>query len=96
MITVKVLSDGKVTEVRGSESEVMLFYCFWQSSIWPDWMQYEKMGVENDHATRQHKQVIESVNAGRCLSLYSVGKEFKTAVSFAVDRCVRLGIEVST
>ncbi len=85
-----------VVKLSGSECEVMLFYCFWQSYIWPDWMNHSKLGDESDSATRQHKAVIENVNEGRELLLHNCGDQFHNAQQYAADRCRLLGVEVKT
>jgi hypothetical protein len=95
MVKVEKSSDGKIATLSGSECEVMLFYCFWQSKLWADWMNHSKLGDESDAATRQHKSVIENVNAGRELKLYDVGEQFKTACHYAIERCRLLGVEVN-
>lgn len=95
MVKVEKSSDGKIATLTGSECEVMLFYCFWQSKLWPDWMNDSKLGDESDAATRQHKEVIENVNAGRELLLHNAGETFHTAIRYATDKCELLGIEVS-
>lgn len=95
MVNVEKLSDGKVAAISGSECELMLFYCFWQSKLWPNWMDYSKLGDESDVATRQHKSVIESINTGRNLHLHDVGEQFEDACQYAVDRCRLLGVEVN-
>ena len=94
MVKVEKSSDGKVAMVSGSECEVTLFYCFWQSKSWPDWMNHSKFGVKFDVATQQYKSMIESVNAGRGLLLHDVGEQFETACHYAIERCRLLGIEV--
>lgn len=94
MVKVEKSSDGKIATLSGLECEVMLFYCFWQSKLWPDWMNHSKLGDESDVATRQHKSVIENVNAGRELKLHDVGEQFETACQYAIKRCRLLGVEV--
>lgn len=95
MVSVKKSDDGKVATVNGSEADVMLFYCFWQTSLWPDWMKHKKLGQENDAATRQHKAAIADVNAGKGIVLSNSGDQFESALQFAVGQCRALGIEVS-
>ena len=96
MVRVEKSSDGKVAMLTGSECEVMLFYCFWQSKLWPDWMNHSKLGDESDSATRQHKAVIESTSNGRGLMLHDVGEQFESACEYAIERCRLLSVEVQT
>lgn len=95
MIKVEKSSDKKITKISGSECEMMLFYCFWQSKLWPDWMNYANLGNESDSVTWQHKLVIENVNAGRELLFNDVGEQFETACQYAINRCCLLGIDVN-
>lgn len=95
MVKVETKVNG-IAKVSGSECEVMLFYCFWQTCLWPEWMDHSKLGDEADTATKQHKEVIENVNAGRELLLHNTGETFHTAIRYATDKCELLGIEVSS
>jgi hypothetical protein len=94
MITVTKSSDDKVATVSGSECEVMLFYCFWQWKLWPEWMNHAKLGQDSDVATMQHRSVVRNVNSGLPLLLSDVGEYFEAACQFAIERCRLLGIEV--
>lgn len=96
MIRLETSEDNKVVVVDGSKSDVMLFYCFWQTHVWPDWMNYGKLGEENETSSNQHKQVIKSLNEGRGLSLYNVGEQFTQAIQFATNKCKLLDIETIT
>lgn len=94
MIKVTKSSDGRVANVSGSECEVMLFYCFWQTKLWPDWMNHQKLGQDSDVATMQHRSVVRNINSGLPLLLSDVGEYFEAACEYAIDRSRLLGIEV--
>lgn len=96
MIRVQKSSDGKLAVVSGLPCEIMLYYCLWQSQLWPDWMDHEKFGDDSDHATRQHKRVIEAVSFGRELLMNDQHERFEVARWYAIDKCRALGIQVST
>lgn len=93
MINLEKIHD-KVISLRGAPHEKMLFYCFWQSSIWPDWMNYHKMANKADDAVKQHIRVIKAINDGRPILLFNDGENFQKALAFASERCKMLGIEV--
>lgn len=94
MIRVEKSPDGRSAAVAGSECEVMLFYCFWQSELWPEWMVHPKLGEDSDSATRQHKWAIECINSGNTLLLQHTSEQFELALQFAIDRCLLLGIQI--
>lgn len=94
MIKIETTSGGKAISVRGSSAEVMLFYCFWQTSLWPDWMTYEKLGDRADVASKQHRGVIDRINRGDDLILYDSGEMFEKACRFACEQCTALGVDV--
>jgi hypothetical protein len=94
MIKVSKSSDNEVVSVRGTPAEMMLFYCVWESHLWPNWLQYEKLGDPKDAAARQHKGVIKAINSGHDLLLSNMSKMFQDALDFAVERCRMLEVEV--
>jgi hypothetical protein len=73
VINIEKIHD-KVVSVRGASSEMMLFYCFWETSLWPDWMTYHKMTNREDDAVKQHIRVLKAIDAGRPVLLFNEGE----------------------
>ncbi len=95
MIIVTRPENLKIIEVKGPTAELMLFYCFWQTSLWKNWERHDPLHVENDALVLQLKRVVDAATSGQGLTIYYQGDEFKKAFTFAVERCVALGIPVS-
>ncbi len=55
MIRIEKSFDGTVAKLTGDQVEMMLFFCFWQTALWPDWV---KMLTRGHQAIRSHKIVI--------------------------------------
>lgn len=94
MLKVSKSSDNKTVSVCGTAAEMMLFYCAWQTHLWPNWLEYAKLGDLKDHAARQHMGVIKAINSGRDLLLSNIGGQFQEALDFAVERSRMLEVEV--
>ena len=94
MITVEERIGAKCVKLSGAACEVTLFYCFWQSHLWPDWMNHVKLGESTDAATKQHKSVIENIKDGREILLHHESSQFVSACQWSIDRCRLLGVEV--
>lgn len=94
----KIEVSTRVATVSGPPCEVMLFYCFWQTKLWPDWMQYIRGRKPNDEAIRQHKFVVKAINAcslaGATIDLNDWGSNYVEARLFAVESCLALAIDV--
>lgn len=93
MITIQEFDGGAYAECSGPSHEMMLFYCLYQTSMWPTWMKHPHIGESNDPATRQHKMVIRELAYGNRLALSCTGPG-DNALKFAVDRCRKLGVFV--
>jgi hypothetical protein len=94
MIKVSKSSDNEVVSVRGTPAEMMLFYCTWESSLWPSWIRSSKLGDPEDYAARQHRGVIKAINSGHDLLLSNSDEKFQQALDFAIERCRMLEVEV--
>jgi hypothetical protein len=92
---IRITAHGHAVRLNGAPAEMMLFYVFWQSTLWPAWMQYEKFGEANDGPTEHRKKAIETINQGELL-LHNCGEMFGAAVKTAASRCEQLGIAVSS
>lgn len=80
-------------KLSGDPAEVMLFYCMWQTVLWPNWMSHLTIGVE-DHATKQHKNVIASCAVNTPVRLHYEPGRFEDALEFAISQCKALGVVV--
>lgn len=94
MIKISKDNTGKMASVRGTPAEMMLFYCAWETHLWPTWLTYDKLGDLKDPAAKQHRGVVKSINNGHDLLLFNGDEKFQTALDFAVERCRMLDIEV--
>jgi hypothetical protein len=94
MLKISKSSDNEVVSVRGTPAEMMLFYCVWETHLWPEWLQYEKLGDPKDGAARQHKSVIKAIHNGHDLLISNASKMFQSALDFAIDRCKMMEVEV--
>lgn len=86
-------NEGFVT-VAGPKYELMLFYCAWQSYLWPEWMSYEGLGKDNDEFTRHYKLAVESIQAGE-LKLFNAQTKFQEALEFAIKTCKRVDMKIT-
>lgn len=93
MLRVRRDADKKLAELQGSECEMMLFYCLWQTHLWPGWMSWDKLHEDN-HVSRQHKQAIQRINDGAGLTLHDEGRLFEEALQFAIGQIKLMGVDV--
>jgi len=94
MLKINKSSDNEIVSVRGTPAEMMLFYCIWETHLWPEWLKYEELGDRLDPAARQHRGVIKSINNGHDLLLNNREAIFQKALDFAIERCRMLEVEV--
>lgn len=95
MLKVSKSSDGKTVSVRGAPAEMILFYCMWQSYIWPKWPFHETLESKSDAAGNQHRRVLKDIDKGHDILLSNSEWIFKVALEFAIERSRMLDIEVS-
>jgi hypothetical protein len=93
MIKIEEKQNGKYLQLTGDSAEVTMFYCFWQSKLWPDWMNHKNLGESNDLATRQHTGVINALVKGDPILLANDSKVFKDAYKYALDKSDLLNIK---
>lgn len=91
MITVAKSCDGTTATVTGDKVEMMMFFCIWQSHMWPDWIHASTKHAE---ALRQHKFVVQSIRDDGEIRLHDARRDFEDACAFAIGRCRLLGIDV--
>lgn len=84
----------KFVSLDGNDVERSLFYFAWQSSLWPKWLDHEQLGRKDDTATKQHRQVLYSLQHGRSVLLACPGAPFTDAIVYAVERVELLGVNV--
>lgn len=84
---------SRSVKVSGLPAEMMLFYCMWQTTLWPNWMAHLTIGIDNT-ATKQHKGVIELCNEGKPIRLCYEPGRFEDALEFAISQCKAVGIVV--
>lgn len=95
MIKIAPMGEGgRALTVSGDPVQLMLFYCIWQSKLWPGWEKHEGLGDPRDGLNAQLRQVVDSISAGRGLAISTVGPEFVDAVNFAVERLRGFDIHV--
>ena len=94
MLKISKSVDDKVVSVRGTAAEMMFFYCAWENYLWPNWLEYDKLGDLQDDAARQHRGVVKAINTGHDLRLANSNKKFQQALDFAIERSRMLDIEV--
>lgn len=92
MIKITEKQDGKYVQLSGDSSDIMLFYCFWQTKLWPNWMNYDNLGDKNDHARKQHFAVANALVENNPVLLANDQKIFKEALQFAMEQCTKIGI----
>lgn len=84
---------SKSVKLSGPPAEMMLFYCMWQTVLWPNWMAHLTIGVE-DAASKQHKNVIAHCNDGSGMRLHYEPGRFEDALEFAISQCKSLDVQV--
>lgn len=98
MIRLTETDSGKIIRVEGAAAEVMLFYCFWQSALWPKWAEFlnrENLDGESKDLIKQVETVVESINNGREVLLWDPeNSHFQKARQVATLSCRNVGIEV--
>lgn len=95
MIKITPIGDGGLAvTVTGGPAQLMLFYCLWQSKLWPGWEKHEGLGDPRDGLNAQLRNVVDSVDTGQGLAISIQGREFVEAVNFAVERLRGLDIHV--
>jgi len=82
-------SDAKV--VSGMPAHVMMFYCIWQTKLWPEWCM---SGMSEDAALRQHTSALQSVSCNGFVTINNKGKEYREAFEAAVLACSLMGIDI--
>ena len=87
MIYLKLSRDEKTVTLSGNAVEMAVFYCQWQTVLWPAWMTATSIDA-------QHKKVFDLIKSGQSVLLANVDDTFKTAGLTAVERCENLGIDV--
>lgn len=92
MIYINVTKD--LARVHGSAAESMLFYCFWQTALWPGWVDYKEFGQKNDALSYQLNTVRQLLNEGQEILLFNKGKLFTDAFLSAKDKCEKLNIKI--
>ena len=92
MISVSKSFDGTLATVSGDRAELMLFFCIWQTALWPDWI---AATCENVGAIQQHTAAVETIRDKGELLLHDASRLFENACALAINRCRLLGVEVS-
>ena len=92
MIKKEEKEEGKYVQLSGDPSDVMLFYCLWQTKLWPNWMNHDTLDDKNDYALIQHYGVAKALEEGNPVLLANDQKIFKEALKFAREQCTKIGI----
>jgi hypothetical protein len=93
MLKIVKSSKKKIATVTGCDVHRLMFYCFWQLKLWPEWMDYRGLGHTNDSLTKQHKMVLKTLSNSSPLLLSFTSGEFEDALYSAIDKCSLLGIQ---
>ncbi len=93
MIKIEEKQNGRYLQLTGNSAEITIFYCFWQSKIWPELMNHKDLGEPNDFATKQHTGVLNALVIGDPILLANDSKVFKDAYKHALDKSDKLGIK---
>jgi hypothetical protein len=93
MIKIEEKQNGKYLQLTGDSAEVTMFYCFWQSKLWPDWMNHKNLGESNDLATRQHSGVLKALVNGDPILLANDSGIFKEAYKYARHQVEKFGVK---
>lgn len=88
MIT--VTREKEHARVNGASSDCLMFYCLWQSSRWPGWLEYEKLGE-----MEEYRRVLRVMREGDALLLCVKDSANKLAIDVATEKCRALGIDVT-
>ena len=91
MITVTRTNDE--ARVSGAASDCAFFFCFWQDSLWPGWIQHD-FSDETNSALTQWKHAAEQLRESGSAAFSHGAEEFRKACTAAVEKCRQLGIEV--
>lgn len=92
MIKIVEKQDGKYVQLTGDPSDIMLFYCLWQTKLWPNWMNHDGLENKNDHARKQHYAVAKALEEDNPILLANDQKIFQEALKFAMEQCTKIGI----
>lgn len=93
MIKIEEKQNGKYLQLTGDSAEVTMFYCFWQSKLWPDWMEHKNLGELKDLATKQHTGVLKALTNGDPILLANDSKVFKDAYKYACNKVENIGVK---
>jgi hypothetical protein len=96
MIQLVETDSGKAVRVNGAAAEVTMFFCFWQSALWPKWTEYLSERIQQkDRVAAESRMVIESIKNGRPIFLSDADNTvFEKAREIATQCCRNVGIEV--
>lgn len=86
---IRVVKKDKHVRVSGPPGELMLFYCFWESHLWPDWASSKSDGLD-----QELKDLVSSINSTGEFHLVTGKPLFDKAFEVAMERFASLGIVV--
>jgi hypothetical protein len=93
MIKIEEKQSGRYLQLSGDAAEVSMFYCFWQSKLWPEWMNHKNLGESNDFATKQHAGVLNALVKGDPILLANDSEVFRNAYNYAIHQIEKIGVK---
>jgi hypothetical protein len=91
---VEVDKTERFVTLTGCSTEMVAFYFFWQTKLWPGWMDDKDFGKPGGFATEQHKSVMENIASQGKIFLLHSGDLFEAAYEYAVEKCRAIDIQV--
>lgn len=85
---------GNVVTVGGNPEHVAMFYCIWQSEIFPKWAEHVKNSNDEDAMPKQVRYVMDRWSTGQPITLSNEDDGMTRAVFVATAACEKLGIEL--
>jgi len=93
MLTLRQKESTKTVEISGPGAEVMLFYVFWQSALWPGWMNQPSLKEHKDQL--RLRQLVNSVNSTSYLELANSEEVLTNALIVALENFNECGLSVN-
>lgn len=83
-----------IVTVGGDPEHVAMFYCIWQSEIFPKWAEHVKNSNDEDAMPKQIKYAMNRWSTGLSIALSNEAEEMRQAALVSTAVCEKLGIEV--
>lgn len=90
MIVLKCSESGNSVDVSGDVGEIAIFYCAWQTSLWPNWME---ASVDKDGGPGSIRCFLDHLETDKNGIFAYDNTSLKKAMQFGVAVCRKLGIE---